>query len=261
VNVSESEDVPSLQSILKTNLKSVVASHASEIELQRLHYFRCYPNTPLVFAGLIFLAIVFWLAPRFFLSPVPESYFDLVQVVAICLFVGTLLLLRPSISPTVEGVTCPAIVLEPKSGWIAVYVDMSSEPHRRFVPAIKVFRVPWLKRATVAPLKSGDRLTTICVYKADTMTGDPVHYSDLRPTPVVCATRNHDDIERSLAGVPPREWRILETYTGLVPQPFEEDIHYIDLAKSTFFGPGERRLVVGYQSNDELVLKDSNNRL
>lgn len=250
--MTKSDDVPTLRSLIKTNSRSVVPLHATGIKLQVFHYCRCYPNTPIVFAVAVCVVLASWIVPRLFVSPVAHSNYEVVQVLAVCFFVGALILLRPSISRTIEGAICPAVVLDSKSGWIAVFADMSSEPQRRFVPAIKVIRIRRLTRAAMTPLKTGDRITSICTHVSDTMGGNPIYWSDLRPVPVVCATRNQGDIDRSHADVAPQEWRILEQYAGLVPQPFEEDLHCIDLAKSTFFGPGDRRLVVGYRTESAI---------
>jgi hypothetical protein len=120
-----------------------------------------------------------------------------------------------------QGDTCPGLVLDADEGLIAVWADMTSDPNKRTVPAIKITKVP-LRRAAGSPLKVGQRLTAVSTYSGPD--GVP-SWKDFTPIPVVCATRDPETIQASLASIPDDQWLALDA--GLKEIPRNTGIHLI----------------------------------
>lgn len=108
-----------------------------------------------------------------------------------------------------EGDTCPALVLDPASGLIAVLAEMSTRPPELF-PALKVTRVP-LARSPAKPFKKHQRITTVCTFRGPIEASE---WEDVIPIPVVCATRDSKAIQRSLQTISDEKWTELEAAVG-----------------------------------------------
>jgi hypothetical protein len=111
-----------------------------------------------------------------------------------------------------KGDTCPAKVLNPDLGLIAVLADMSLSLNDPY-PAIKILDAP-LSRSPSRPFKENDRLTTVCGFRGS-LEGD--HWKDFEPIVVVCATADKATIDRSLASISADDWMRLDRAIELLP--------------------------------------------
>jgi len=220
---------PNEQPVPRTNLHidgNTVASNPGRVRVQWTHYYRCYPTILFIFVIALIAALSIATVPHFVKVREADPYYAMSGLgVVVVLFFGWSWLTLPR-AKMMEGDTCPAVVLDPANGWIAVFADMTTSPGERFVPAIKVMRAP-LHRSGRGSFATGERISTVALYEGNSYDGPPLHWSNFFPTPVVCATRDEAEIQRSLASVDEIEWRLLEDNLEQLPTPYQKVVRFL----------------------------------
>lgn len=173
-----------------------VASNPGRVPFELLTYWRCYPKQMLLPVGLLGLGVVLLV-----MAVMVDGFSVVVGLIALVFGAIVLITEEGRMSKWMaSGDTCPAIVLDADSGLIAVWADMTTTIKQSF-PAIKVLHTP-IHRSGV-PLQDDQRLAVVCTFLG--VSTNP-HWDDVKPVPVICATRNREAIERTLASIPEVRW-------------------------------------------------------
>lgn len=198
------------------------ASNAGGIKVSPLRYLRCYPLVPLLsLAALPVAGVVYWIGSK---NRFEDQFPYLIAASLLVLFAiaGNYAAVSQAGVQMSDGDTCPAVVVDPARQLIAVWADMTTSPDR-VVPAIHVMAAP-LGGAGLGGAAAGTRLTTVCLYYGD---GKPGHWTELKPIPVPCATRDRAAIERSITSVPTEQWEALNVGLRKIPQPLKPGLYFL----------------------------------
>lgn len=106
-----------------------------------------------------------------------------------------------------SGDVNPAVVIS--KTLVAVFVDLTKGGGSR--PAIKIIAAP-ISRMTGGPPQVGQYLAAVCLYSD----GPGDAWGDVDPAIVQCGVRNKAAIDRVMASISPREWKMLDTYLARV---------------------------------------------
>lgn len=177
---------------------SSMASNPGRVPFELFTYWSCYRGRMLFPVGLLGVGAVLLLAALL------VENFSVAAGIAVMIFGAFVLITIESRMKQwmALGDTCPALVLDADTGLIAVWADMTTTLQTS-QPAIKILRAPVFRGPLGRTLQNNSRLSVVCTFRGSPDNG---RWDDVKPIPVVCATRNPAVIQRSLTSIPESQW-------------------------------------------------------
>ncbi len=181
------------------DVTGTAASNAGKMRPDLLQIIRCYPLKHGTLLGVVAWSLLAGLVIHF-------SGF----IVAAVFFGFWVMAVFDDQRAMANGDTNPGLVLKGHPCLVATFANMSTG--RGSAPAIDI-RLHPANRAGKGALEPGTHLAMLCQYGGRP---DDVAWINLMPRPVICLTRNGNDVARTLASIPQRDWDSLEHYLGQI---------------------------------------------
>lgn len=189
-----------------------VASNPGRLQVNYLKYWLAFPRWPTLWAFGLAASLVFAISVHYVWSA------------AVIFFVVANIIYWLHVHEHFRhGCTCPAILLSPDDGLVAVFDDLGM--HGGFYPCIKILRQPvhWM---TGGPYEADSLLAAIAVYR-----GSPEkerHWRQIYPKVVHCVTFSRAKIAQVMNSIEPDEWALLDRALMQVPTPYRPGLYPVN---------------------------------